>query len=154
MKRLAGRQTRFTNKLEGRTGSLWESRYKISPIEADAYFLHCCRYVELNPVKAHIVDRAELYPWSSYAAKLGIEPLAWLDDHPLFYTLGDKTPQRQAAYRAFVESGSRFVAEDECIRLAVDRNQLTGTSRFIDEVERRVGVRVEFRGQGRPVTIK
>lgn len=46
MKRLAGRQTRFVNKVEGRTGSLWESRYKISPIDSEAYLLQCCRYVE------------------------------------------------------------------------------------------------------------
>ena len=68
MKRLAGRQTRFVNKLEQRTGSLWEGRYKISPIDTDHYLLSCCRYVELNPVKAGMVDAAEHYPWSSYAA--------------------------------------------------------------------------------------
>ena len=32
MKRLAGRQTRYVNRLEGRRGTLWESRYKSSPI--------------------------------------------------------------------------------------------------------------------------
>jgi len=65
MKRLAGRQTRHVNSLEGRTGSLWEGRYKISAIESDQYLLQCCRYVELNPVKARMCQRAEQYPWSS-----------------------------------------------------------------------------------------
>ncbi|MCD1649295.1 transposase [Marinobacter adhaerens] len=46
MKRLAGRQTRFVNALEKRSGSLWEGRYKISPIDTDAYLVACCRYVE------------------------------------------------------------------------------------------------------------
>ena len=43
MKRLAGRQTRFVNALEKRSGSLWEGRYKISPINTDAYsrFVEC-----------------------------------------------------------------------------------------------------------------
>src|SRR6266404_4856804 len=48
MKRLAGRQTRYANRVLGRTGRLWEGRYKSSPIDSDAYVLACCRYVELN----------------------------------------------------------------------------------------------------------
>jgi len=72
MKRLAARQTRYVNKLEGRTGSLWDSRYKISPIETEAYLLQCCRYVELNPLKAKMVIKAERYTWSCYPSKLGI----------------------------------------------------------------------------------
>lgn len=44
MKRLAGRQTRYHNCLEKRTGTLWESRYKSSPVDTDAYLLACARY--------------------------------------------------------------------------------------------------------------
>ena len=56
MKRLAGRQTRYHNHLEGRSGTLWEGRYKSSVVQSDAYFLACCRYIELNPVRAHRCD--------------------------------------------------------------------------------------------------
>ena len=49
MKRLAGRQTRYRNKLEGRSGTLWEGRYKSSLVDADQYLLACVRYIELNP---------------------------------------------------------------------------------------------------------
>lgn len=78
MKRLAGRQTRFVNALEKRSGSLWEGRYKISPVDTDAYLLACCRYVELNPVKAGMVDKPERYEGSSYPARLGMAPCNWL----------------------------------------------------------------------------
>ena len=61
------------NKLEGQKGTLWESRYKSSPIEIDAYLLACCRYVELNTVRAGIVNNLEQYKWSSYRYKIGIE---------------------------------------------------------------------------------
>lgn len=44
MKCLAGRQTRYVNRLEGRRGTLWEGRYKSSPIQTDEYLLACCRY--------------------------------------------------------------------------------------------------------------
>ncbi len=61
MKRLAGRQTRFVNKQENRTGSLWDGRYKMSIVDSDEYFLQCCRYIELNPVKAKMVIRPADY---------------------------------------------------------------------------------------------
>lgn len=66
MKRLAGRQTRYVNYQEKRTGSLWEGRYKSSPIETDTYLLACHRYVERNPVKAGVVEHEQDYEWSSY----------------------------------------------------------------------------------------
>jgi len=57
MKIVAGHQTRRVNKLEGRTGTLWEGRYKSSAIESDQYLLACKRYIELNPVREKMVER-------------------------------------------------------------------------------------------------
>jgi putative transposase len=61
MKRLARRQTRYVNKQEHPTGSLREGRYKMSIVESDSYFLQCCRYIELNPVKPKMVAQSEHY---------------------------------------------------------------------------------------------
>jgi len=55
MKRLAGRQTRHHNRLEGRSGTLWEGRYKSSLVEREDYLMACCRYIELNPIRARMV---------------------------------------------------------------------------------------------------
>lgn len=44
MKTLAARATRYRNRLEGRTGTLWESRFKSSIVQSDTYLLACCRY--------------------------------------------------------------------------------------------------------------
>jgi putative transposase len=66
MKALAACMTRYLNKLEGRSGTFWESRYKSSVAQTDTYLLACSRYIELNPVRAGIVSRAENYRWSSY----------------------------------------------------------------------------------------
>lgn len=149
MKRLAGRQTRFVNKLESRTGSLWDSRYKISAIQTDEYLLQCCRYVELNPVKAKMVKKAEEYTWSSYSAKVGLVENSWLDLDPCYMALAKNQAKRRERYSEFVGLG---IGEQEqrFIQQAADRNQLTGSSRFVDEVEQRLGVRVECRGRGRP----
>ena len=55
MKRVAGRQTRYANKFEGRSGSLWEGRFKSSIISTAEYLTACCRYIELNPLRAGMV---------------------------------------------------------------------------------------------------
>ncbi|SET93094.1 putative transposase [Marinobacter segnicrescens] len=149
MKRLAGRQTRFVNKIEKRTGSLWEGRYKISPIDTDHYLLSCCRYVELNPVKAGMVDAAEHYPWSSYAARIGLADCDGLDEPPTMAALGTDSQSRRERYQAFVSDGA-FSEQDRQIRAAIARNKLTSGHRFVDEVERRIGLRIETRAPGRP----
>jgi putative transposase len=148
MKRLAARQTRHVNKFENRTGSLWEGRYKASPIQSDAYLLQYIRYVELNPVKAAIVGRAEDYEWFSYRMKIGLAESQLLDLDPCY--LGLKAPEH--SYRKFVEEGISET-EQAFISERVQRNALTGNLSFVDEVEERMGVRVEHRRPGRPALI-
>ncbi len=148
MKRMAGRQTRYVDRLEGRRGTLWESRYKSSPIQTDGYLLACCRYVELNPVRANIAQRPEDYAWSSYNHKIGSASIDWLDQDPDYMALGDNQDERQMRYRSYVVSDR--AQDDILIREAVSRGQLTGDSRFVDEVELMIGHRVEHRRQGRP----
>ena len=149
MKRVSARQTRLVNRLERRSGSLWEGRYKSSPIETDQYLLACCRYVELNPVRAGMVDTPDNYPWSSYLAKVGGHRQNWLDKDPCYVGLGDTDAIRQQRYRAWVESG---VTESEItlIRHAVQRGQLTGSDRFITETEAMLQRRIGSHGRGRP----
>jgi putative transposase len=88
MKRLAGRQTRYHNRLKGHTGTLWESRYKLSPVDSHAYLLACSRYIELNPVRARMVATPAAYRWSSCRYRLGHEPCEWLDHDPCYLALG------------------------------------------------------------------
>lgn len=149
MKRLAGRQTRYVNHQENRSGSLWEGRYKSSPIETNAYLLSCLRYVERNPVKAGMVENAVDYEWSSYSQHAGKADEKWIDDDSMYLSLGSSQLERERHYIEYVnQAGSE--QENQLIKKALQRNQLTGSARFIDEVERRLGVRIEQRGQGRP----
>ena len=143
LKRVAGRQTRYVNKLEKRSGTLWEGRYKSSPIEAEEYLLACNRYIELNPVRAGLVDAPEKYKWSSCRYKTGTEAQEWLDLDPFTLSLGSD------GYKKWISSA---IAEGEweLIREVAQRGQLTGSNRFVEEVDRRIGKRVAFRKQGRP----
>jgi putative transposase len=149
MRRLSARQGRRVNRLEQRIGTLWSGRFKSSVIDTDNYLLACLRYVELNPVRAGIVNRPEDYRWSSYTQRVGICESTWIDKDPVTELLGKTTAARQGAYTRFVHE---IVPGDETrlIRKATARNQLTGSDRFVDEIERRTGIRVVSRGRGRP----
>jgi putative transposase len=153
MKRLAGRHTRRLNKLNRRTGTSWEGRFKCSPIQSSTYLLACARYVDLNPVRAHIVRLPEDYLWSSYRAHVGLSNCPWLDPNPCLLALAHTTEQRQQQYREFVARG---IPEHQIafLRTAVQRNQLTGSAAFILEIEQLTGTRVLSRRPGRPVADK
>lgn len=99
MKRLAGGQTRYHNTLEGRSGTLWESRYKSSPVDTDDYLLACARYIDLNPVRAKMTTQPEDYPWSSCRHRIGVSTCDWLDHDPCYLALGTADIQRQRRYR-------------------------------------------------------
>lgn len=153
MKCLDGRQTRFVNALVKRSGSLWEGRYKISPIDTDAYLLACCRYVELNPVKAGMGRKPESYEWSSYSARVGVSHCNWLDEPDIFRALAGRRQLRGEAYRQFVEQENGS-SSGELIRLAINSDKVTDGNKFVDEIENRIGIRVEARKPGRPVSEK
>ena len=105
MKRINGRQSAYVNKPEARSGSIWEGRYKASPIQRDAYLLSCLRYVELNPVKAKMVACPKQYRWSSYSERMNTSEATKIDLDSCYLSLGKNRADRQARYRVFVEQG-------------------------------------------------
>jgi putative transposase len=151
MRMLAGRQTRFINKREARTGTLWEGRFYASLIDRDAYLLACYRYIDLNPVRAAIVGSPEKYRWSSYRGHAGIEKNRLLDISDIYRSLGNDEAARGCAYRRCVASGIND-EEISTIRTALRRNQVTGNQAFKKAIERRTGRYLSSRGRGRPST--
>lgn len=65
---LGRRYVQYINRSYRRTGTLWDSRYKSSLIQAETYLLDCMRTIELNPVRAAMVDDPAHYRWTSYRA--------------------------------------------------------------------------------------
>lgn len=99
-----------------------------------------------------MVLRAEDYGWSSYRARIALDNNDWLDIPPTFEILGVDAQQRIESYRHYVGNLTDARKEADFIGSAVERNQLTGKSKFIDDVQRRTGFRIEFRSRGRPTT--
>jgi len=149
MKRLAGRHTRRINRLERRTGTSWEGRFKCSPIETDRYLLACGRYVDLNPVRAQMVSKPEEYYWSSYRVRIGLDQSNWLDDDACIIRMAATLDECRDQYRKYVAQGVNEY-ELKLIRNALHRNQLTGSELFAVEVEERTGRRILLRSRGRP----
>jgi putative transposase len=149
MKRLAGRQTRYVNKQEHRTGSLWDGRYKMSIVDSDSCFLQCCRYIELNPVKAKMVTRPEQYLWSSYKENVNLSP-SKIVNRSAFKNLSEVEFD---TYRDFVAQGSSE-SETTFISQRLESNRLTGGYPFVEEIELRTGIRMEYKRPGRPFKMK
>jgi putative transposase len=71
MQQFLERYTVHFNRRLKRRGHLWQARYKAILVQDGEYFLHCSRYIHLNPVKARCCSAPEDYPWSSYPIYLG-----------------------------------------------------------------------------------
>ena len=68
MKHLGQRYVQYINRAYRRTGTLWEGRFRSCLAQNEGYVLACYRYIELNPVRANIVEHPADYPWSSFRA--------------------------------------------------------------------------------------
>ena len=68
MKHLGQRYVQYVNRVYKRSGTLWEGRFRSSIVQAETYLLRCLRYIELNPVRAGMVDSPGAYRWSSFRA--------------------------------------------------------------------------------------
>ena len=69
IKLIAGKYACYFNKIYGRTGTLWEGRFKCSLIKSERYFISCLHYIESNPVRAGMTSSAGSYPWSSFKVR-------------------------------------------------------------------------------------
>lgn len=99
MKHLAQRHSKRINAKQGRTGSLWEGRFHSGLVTTDEYALACYRYIELNPVRASMVDHPSVYPWSSYRANAQSTSDSFIRPHPSFLGLAINDRHRAIAYR-------------------------------------------------------
>jgi len=148
MRRLDLLYSQYVNRKYGRTGSLWEGRFRSCVVESEAYLLHCYRYIELNPVRANLVRHAAQYRWSSYGCNaLGAEP-GLLMPHAEYLRLGADMSERTRNYLALFEYSADVTSQ---IREATNGNFALGTKAFVERLASSLGRRVQRRRPGRPV---
>lgn len=120
------------NQREGWRGFLWQSRFGSAPMDED--HLHACfRYVELNPVRAGLVERPEQWRWSSCRAHLGLASDGLTDVAP--------GRERIPDWRALLDSGLRD-SERAALRAGERTGRPLGSSAFVDRLSAAVGRRL------------
>jgi putative transposase len=98
------RYVRYFNDVHDRSGPLWEGRFRSSPVDTDAYFLACSRYIELNPVRAGMVRHPGAYLWSSFRENaIARRRESWLSPHPCYLELGHDEQARMRAYASLFD---------------------------------------------------
>jgi putative transposase len=137
----------------GRSGTLFQGRFRTSVIDPDAYFLACIRYIELNPQRSQLAIDPLDYPWSSYAHHAGVRPDALITDHAKYWELGNTPFQREAAYIELARQGMSG-QELDTINAAVLKGTPLGSRDFMVALEHKTKRQILPAKRGRPFKVK
>ena len=133
MQSIGRRYVGYFNYAYARTGTLFEGRFRSSLVQDDEYFLTCLRYIELNPVRAGIVNDPGDYRWSSYRIHgLGLRTKMWVP-HATYQALGSDAKSRQSAYRELLNQTLEVDVITK-IRHCVNTGLVLGTEAFRNQV--------------------
>ena len=149
MQSLGRRYVGWFNQRHGRSGTLWEGRFRAAPIEGERHLLACMRYIELNPLRAGLGGEPGGFAWSSGPHHLGQRRDPLVTEHPLFWALGNTPFEREATYRELQAQG---VAEDEAKALteAALKGWPLGSTGFLQALAEGSARPVAPRKRGRP----
>jgi putative transposase len=139
----------YFNKRHGRSGTLWEGRYRSTLIQTERYLLACMAYIDLNPVRAGMVAQVADYVWSSHGHYIGRQSQAWLTPHPLYWEMGNTPFAREAAYAAMVQAGVSQEQQQVLTSSALSGWAL-GEESFVRGLQKQTPRRVNPAKAGRP----
>ena len=138
MRQINGVYTQRFNARHDKVGHLFQGRFKALLVDRESYLLEVCRYVELNPVRAGLVDEPGAWRWSSHRANVGrARPPAWMDTLGLWAQMlgrqvaGAADARRAAArYRELVAAGRGVRLWDDALRQQI----YIGDEAFVDRM--------------------
>ena len=140
MQALGTRYVRYFNDTYCRTGTLWEGRYKSTLVDTDKYLLTVYRYIELNPVRAGMVNHPSEYPWSSYQCNALGKATQLITPHTVYCQLGVNARECRRAYRALFR-GRIPDSEIAAIRESTNKAWVLGGERLKAQVKSETGRR-------------
>ena len=149
MRDLGQRYVQYFNRRHERSGTLWEGRFRSCIAESALYVLGCYRYIELNPVRAGIVDDPSGYLWSSYAVNSGMRSDPLISGHTEYLALASDTQLRQTAYRGLFDQRLEPGLQ-KAICEATNGGYPLASERFKQSVLAPNGLRTEPGQAGRP----
>jgi putative transposase len=142
----------YFNQKYGRSGTLWQGRYKTSPIDPPNYLLQCSLYIELAPLRAGLAEKAVDYIWSSFCHHAGVRPDGVIVDHALFWALGNTPFDREAHYLALAEAGLSS-QQLKVIEQAVLKGWPLGSEQFKQALQNKMKRQVLPAKRGRPFKV-
>ncbi|MDO8438270.1 MAG: transposase [Nitrosomonadaceae bacterium] len=149
MQSVGRRYVRYVNATYRRSGTLFEGRFKSSLVDSERYLLTCMRYIELNPVRAGMVNDPGDYHWSSYQHHVTGNIIEWLAEPLEYRHLAVNPEARTLAYRELFKQA--LAAYDlDMIRIHLNKDCALGSSKFQEEIESILGRRTKIVPQGRP----
>ena len=128
-------------------GHFWQDRYKSIIISKDNYLLACGSYVELNPVRAKMVEDPKEYKWSSYNTYAYGRKDSITDKHSIYEELSRDESGRRKKYREFVRG---MLGERDAMKGEMNRRVVYGSADFIDKVTEQYKVGALIKPIGRP----
>ena len=140
---------RYFNGRAGRTGTLWEGRYRSTVIEAERYLFPCMTYMDLNPVRAGMVHAPQDFPWSSCAHYVGLRTDKLVTPHPLVWALGNTPFAREASYLERVRQGLSAEQLSDLTEATL-RGWALGSPAFLEALQRETDRRLQPASPGRP----
>ena len=130
------------------TGHFWQDRYKSIIISKDDYLLACGSYVELNPVRAKIVDDPMKYPWSSYRVYAHGKKNVIVDEHPVYIELSEDAGERRKKYREFIRE---MLKGKEAMKGEMDKRMVYGSEGFVDKIKGKYKIQELINPKGRQI---
>jgi putative transposase len=149
MQSLGRRYVRHFNDTHGRSGTLWEGRYKSALIQTDRYLLACMVYMDLNPVRAGMVAHPRAYPWSSHGHYCGLRTDPVVTPHPLVWELGNTPFARESSYSDLVHAGVSAQQQAD-LAAAVVSGWPLGDADFVAALQKTTHRRLSKAAVGRP----
>ena len=146
---LGRRFVRYFNDKYQKSGTLWEGRYRATVVDSKDYLLNCSRYIELNCVRAGMVEHPQEYDWSSYAHNaLGQEDLL-ISEHRMYRKLATWIKPAHNIYRSLFEN-PLSTDELEMIRQSTNKGWAMGDEKFARKIEKLGNRRATQLPRGRP----
>ena len=150
MQAIGRRYVRYFNALQGRSGTLWEGRFRSTVLEAATQLLPCMAYMDLNPVRSGLVAQPQDFAWSSYRHYAGLQPDKRLTSPAPYWDLGNTPFAREAAYSSWVQSGLDL-QQVQALTNATLQGWALGSDAFLCQLEELVPRRVRPSRAGRPM---
>ena len=141
---------KWFNERWGRSGTLWEGRFRSGLVQTERHFMTCMAYIDLNPVRAGMVNRPADYPWSSHTHYVGLDTQAWLTPHALYWGLGNTPFAREQAYDQLVSEGLR-PQQVQAMTDSALKGLALGDPEFLDQLQGKTRRRVTTGKPGRPM---